>query len=221
MSASTIPATALPRWAGVGLLVYSVTTFTGFLFSGAPGGDYSAGQVAAYTAAAHAPTAIAVWYVSALGALALVLFGAGLRRLPATGRPLAAIATVGAAVSVTGAFVSGGVVVAMIEGGGAVHSGVAQPTVYMFTELGNLLAVTGPALCVGVIALVLAVRGGVPGWLRVISAIGGVCGILAPYYFTYFVYTLFTLVLGVALIAARRVHGADDEVEKKVLRSAS
>ncbi|WP_417564437.1 hypothetical protein [Microbacterium sp.] len=211
----------LSRSAGIGLLIYSLATSAAFLFSGSPGGDYSDGQVAAYLAGAHGPTAFALWYVAALGALALVLFAAGLRRLPATGAPLAALATIGAAVSVTGAWLSGGVAVAMAEGGDAVRTGIPHPAAYVLTEVGNLMAVCGPALCVGVIALVLAVRGGVSVWLRVSCAIGGVCGILAPYFYTYFIYTLFTLVLGVALVAARRVKGADDEVEKKLLRSAS
>ncbi|WP_308492750.1 hypothetical protein [Microbacterium terrisoli] len=197
-------APTLPRSAGIGLLIYSLATFAAFLFSGSPGGDYSDRQVTAYLTVTHGPTAFALWYVAALGALALVLFAAGVRRLPTTGAPLAALATIGAAVSVTGAWLSGGLAVAMAEGSDPVRTGIPHPVAYVLTEVGNLMAVCGPALCVGVIALVLAARGGVSVWLRVCCVIGGVCGILAPYFYTYFIYMLFTVVFAVALIAARR-----------------
>ena len=57
----------------------------------------------------------------------------------------------------------------------------------------------GPALCIGVAALVLAARGPLPGWLRIFSAAAGVCGILAPFFFTYFLFVLWTITAGIAL----------------------
>lgn len=59
-----------------------------------------------------------------------------------------------------------------------------------------------PALCVGVAAVVLAVRASFPGWLRVFSVLAGICGILAPFFFTYFIFVLWTLVAG-GVVAAR------------------
>jgi hypothetical protein len=200
MSTSTIP-----RSAGIGLLVAGIATFVGFAFSASPGGDYSGSDVVDYIAPGHAATAFAVWYVAALGSLALVVFGAGLRRLPGIGAPLSALATVGAALGVTGAWIAGGVAVATTEGGAAVRQGTPAAVVYVFTEIGHALAVSGPALAVGVIAIVLALRTAMPMWLRVVSVVGGVSGILAPFYFTYFLYLLVVLVLGVALVAGRAV----------------
>jgi hypothetical protein len=84
-----------------------------------------------------------------------------------------------------------------------VRHGVPHQVVYTITEIGNLLAVCGPALCVGVLALVLAARGPFPGWLRAFSVVAGVCGILAPLFFTYFVFVLWTVVAGIALARAR------------------
>lgn len=196
-------ATTLPRSAGTGLLVYAAGTFAAFAFAGSPGGDYSAGGVASYIGPAHAPVAFTLWYVAALSALALVVFGAGVRRTPAIGGPLAALATIGAALSATGAWLAGGVAVGMVEGGGAVQSGVPAPVVYLITEIGNLMCVCAPALCVGVIGIVLAVRGALSPWLRVVSVIGGICGILAPFYLTYFAYLLWVLVLGIVVLARR------------------
>ena len=75
---------------------------------------------------------------------------------------------------------------------------------YLFTEIGNAMAVCGPGLCVGIIAIVLAVRGGLPIWLRVLSVIGGVGGILAPFYFTYFVCVLWAVVMAITIIVNGR-----------------
>jgi hypothetical protein len=195
--------TTIARSAGAGLAVYGIGTAIAFLGSGAPGGDYEPAHVADYITTSHHPTAFTLWYVGALAALGLVAVAAGMRRLPGTGPFLAGLALVGAAVSVTGAFVAGGVDVAMAEGGPTVRAGVPGPVVYTFTEIGNLLAVCGPALCVGVAALVLAARGPLPWWLRAFSAVAGVCGVLAPFFFTYFVFVLWTVVAGLVLALRR------------------
>jgi hypothetical protein len=200
MSVSTIP-----RWAGVGLLAYTLATLVAFMFSGAPGGDYADSDVVAYIAPGHAVTVFALFYVSALGALALVVFGAGVRRLPAIGQPLAALSAVGAAISVTGSLLAGGVAVATLEGGAAVRQGTPHAVVYLTTEIGHLMASCGPALAIGVAAIVLAVRAQMRMWLRVVAVVGGLCGILAPFYFTYFVYVLVMVILSIALLMGRTV----------------
>ena len=181
----------ISRMTGAGLLVYGIGTTIGFAGAGGPGGDYEPDIVAAYFDPRHYPTAMAFWYVGALSALGLVLFGLGLRHLGGqVGEALWALAIAGTAVSVTGAFVGGGLVVAAAEGGPAVQGGVPQPVVYTISEIANLLTVCAPALFVGAAAIVLAVRAGLPTWLKVFSIIAGVCGILAPFYFTLGVWVL-------------------------------
>jgi hypothetical protein len=133
------------------------------------------------------------------------VFGAGLRRIPDIGQPLSALAAIGAAVSLSGSLLAGGVAVGMLEGGSAVREQAPHTVVYLLTEIGDLAAVCGPALCVGVIAIVLAMRTRMPVWLRVVAVIGGACGILAPFYFTYFLYLLASLAMGVAFLAGRAV----------------
>jgi hypothetical protein len=198
MSVSTIP-----RWAGLGLLVSTLALLVAFMFSGAPGGDYVGSDVVAYIDPAHAVTAFTVWYVAVFGALALVVFGAGVRRLPGIGQPLAALAAVGAAISITGSLLAGGVAVGMLEGGAVVRQETPHTVVYLASEIGHLMAVTGPALCIGVAVIVLAVRARMPMWLRVVAVIGGLCGILAPFYFTYFLFVLLMVVLSIAILVGR------------------
>jgi hypothetical protein len=208
MSRSTIP-----RSAGLGLLVYGLGTTAAFMTSGAPGGEYSTSMVRDYVARGHWATAFVLGYVGALSALGLLVLGAALRRTERHGELLWGLGIAASATSVVGAFVTGGVDVAMAEGGDAVRTGVPLPVIYTMTEIGNLLAVCAPALFVGVAALVLAARSPMPGWLRVFSAIAGVCGILAPLFFTYFVFALWSVVAGITLAVSGRDVSRSDEPE--------
>ena len=181
------------RTAGAGLLIYGLGSFVAFLAAGAPGGQYADSIVRSYIDSAHWPVAFALAYVGALSALGLLVFGSRMRNsLDASGDGLWGLALAGTATSVVGWFLTGGVAVSMAEGGQHVQNGVPYPVVYTLTEIGNLLAVCSPALFIGVAAILLAVKGGLPAWLRIFSVIAGVCGILAPFFFTYFVYVLWT-----------------------------
>ena len=84
------------------------------------------------------------------------------------------------------------------------QAGLPHPIVYTVSEIGNLLTVCAPAFFVGVVALVLAAKTPLPPWLRGFSALAGACGILAPLYFTYFVFVLWTIVTGIAILTQRR-----------------
>jgi hypothetical protein len=195
------------RAAGIGLLVYGLGTLVAFMSMGAPGGEYSTGGVTDFIARSHWVPAFVLAYLGAFCALGLLVFGRSLRSLLGeAGDTTWALAVAGTATSVVGWFVASGVDVAMAEGGKQVQDGVPAPVVYALTEIGNLLAVCSPAFFVGVAALLLSARLPMPVALRVFTVIAGVCGILAPLFFTYFVYALWTLVLGGVLAASRSAH---------------
>jgi hypothetical protein len=185
------------RDAGILMAGYGLLTTVAFAASGAPGGDYTDTLVTHYLASSHRVAGFSLCYLGAAGALCLLWFGLRAGHLwEGTRESVRALALAGAAVSVVGWFIDGGVLVSMAEGGRSVQTGITHPTVYVLTETGNLLAVCAPALFVGVAALVLARRAPLPGWLRVASVVAGVCGILAPLFFTFFVFVLWTLVFG-------------------------
>jgi hypothetical protein len=202
----------IPRSAGIGLLVYAVGTTVGFAGAGGPGGDYEPDVVAGYVDPSHYATSIGFWYLGALAALGLLVFGHGLRRLGGVvGETAWGLSVAGAAISVVGAFVGGGLVTALAEGGDAVRQGVPHPVVYTISEIGNLLALCGPGFFTGVVAILLAARAGLPRWLAVLSVVAGICGILLPFYFTIPVYLVWALVFGGRLVrrGTRRSEGAD------------
>ena len=55
----------------------------------------------------------------------------------------------------------------------------------------------------GLVAILLSRVATLPRWLRIFTAVAGVCGILAPFFFTFFLYLLWTLVFGVVLLTRR------------------
>jgi hypothetical protein len=193
------------RSAGLGLLAYGIGTLITFMSANIPGGDYEPTKVAAYLAPGHSIRTFALAYVGIASLLGLLAVGQGLRtelgRLGDTAWGLSIVAT---AVGIVGWFVGAGVVVAPTEGGGAITAGVPLPVAHTIGEIAGLLGGCAPALCIGVVALMLT-RAPLPGWLRVFSGIAGVCGILAPLFFTLFIFVLWTLVAGVALTVRSRV----------------
>jgi hypothetical protein len=191
----------IPRSAGIGLLVYAVGTTAGFVGAGGPGGDFESAMVAGYVDPSHYARSLAFWYLGALAALGLLAFGHGLRRLGgAVGETAWALSIAAVAISVVGAFVGGGLVVALAEGGAVVQQGLPLPVVYTISEIGNLLSLCGPAFFIGVLAFVLAVRAALPRWLSAFSFLAGLCGILLPFYFVIPVYLLWALTFGVRLV---------------------
>jgi hypothetical protein len=54
-------------------------------------------------------------------------------------------------------------------------------------------------------AVLVATRTAMPTGWRVVTVLAGVCGVLAPLYFTYFAFVLWTIAAGIAMtVAARR-----------------
>lgn len=204
--------TNIPRRAGGALIVYGLGVTVAFLTVGAPGGDYDDGAIRGYLTSGHWPAAFTLAYLAAGCALALAVFGHGLRTAlgGALGDFVWGLSIAGTAIGVVGVFVTAGLDVSMAEGGHAVQTGVPHPVVYTISEIGNLIAVCGPAFFAGVIALVWAAKGPMPAWLRVCSVVAGACGILAPLFFTYFVFVLWTVVTGATVAIARQPHSARD-----------
>ena len=191
------------RAAGLGLLGYAIGTLGALMAIGSPGGDYEDGIVGTFLSSGHRIAAFALAYLGLVAALGLVPVARHVRdELGSAGRTAGALAVAAVGTAVTGWFVVGGVAVAATEGGTAV-SAVPHPVIYVLTEIGNLIAVCGPSFLVGIAALVVAFRGSLPVAPRVVAAVAGVCGVVAPLYFPMFVYFLGILALGVWCLASR------------------
>jgi hypothetical protein len=189
------------RTAGIALLLYGVATFVANALIAAPGGQYDPAGVVNYVDSGHFPIAFAAAYLGCLGAVAVLPFVLGIRdELGASSDFAWGLGVAAATTGVIGWFLSAGVDVAMAEGGTTVPAGVPHPVVYTITEIGNLLSWCAPALFIGIVAILLSRVQTLPRSMRIFTAVAGVCGILAPFFFTYFLYLLWTLVFGATLL---------------------
>jgi hypothetical protein len=190
------------RTAGLGLLAYGIGTTVAFMAIGSPGGDYEEPAVIDYISSGHTLTAVALAYLGAFAALGVLLFASRMRtELRSGGNVFWGLSVAGAAAAVVGWFLVGGVAVAFAEGGSAL-SAVPLPVVYTLTEMSNLVAVCSSAFLVGSAALVLAARASLPAALRVATAVAGVGGILAGFFFPLFLFWLWTIGFGTWVLAS-------------------
>jgi hypothetical protein len=189
------------RTAGLGLLAYAIGTPVAFMSIGAPGGDYEDSIVTNFVSSGHRVTAIALAYLGAFAALGLLPFAARMRSELRSGGDLVwGLSVAGVAASVVGWFMLGGIPVVFAEGGSAV-AGLPHDVVYALGEVSILVAVCASAFLIGA-ALVLATRAPLPGALRVFTVVGGVCGLLASFFFPIFLFWLSAIVLGGWMLAS-------------------
>lgn len=185
------------RSAGIALAGYGLLTLAALLGMGTPGGDYEPAKVSGFLAADHFPAAAVFGYVGVLASFGLLVFARGARRLVGDAADVVwALGIAATSAGVVGAVASAGIAVAAAESGSPVRDGVPLPVVQMLGEITGLVFACVPALFAGVIAIILARRSALPAWLRVFSVVAGVCGVLAPAFFTLFLFVLWTLVLG-------------------------
>jgi hypothetical protein len=189
------------RTAGLGLLAYGLGTPLAFMSVNAPGGDYDDGTVTSYMSSSHWVTVFALAYVGAFATLGLLPFAARMRsELRSGGDVFWGLTVAGTAAGVIGWFLLGGLAVVRAEGGSALTS-MPHTVVYALGELGVLVTVCASAFLVGSAALVLAARASLPAPLRAMTALAGVCGLLAAFYFPLFLYWIWAIGFGLWVAA--------------------
>lgn len=197
------------RIAGLGLVTFGIGTLVSLMAANIPGGDYEPAKVVAYLAPGHAVRTFAIAYLGIASLIGLLAFGQGMRaELGRLGDTAWALSIAALATGVVGWFIGAGVVVATAEGGSAITAGIPLPVAHTIGEIAGLLGGCAPALFIGVVALLMTRVATLPMWLRVFSGVAGLCGILAPLFFTMFVFVLWTLVTGVVLLARSRQRAA-------------
>jgi hypothetical protein len=72
--------------------------------------------------------------------------------------------------------------------GGTALAGLPHDGVYALSELGILVTVGASSFLVGAAALVMAARASLAGALRAVCVVGGLGGVLAPFFFPLFLF---------------------------------
>ena len=191
---------------GIGGIAFGVLTFVAIVISEAPGGSYSTSHIADYLSSGHRAVAIAAMYLGLLGVLGLVCLLVELRTALAettAGRVVWGAGIAAAASFAVGWGVLGGQIFAHWEGGKKIV--VAPPVTYLLGEVGVIFIFGSAAALLGfaLVALVVAARGALPGWLRWFALGAGLCGIAGPAFFPFFVLLLWAIAAGIWLLRAR------------------
>jgi len=205
------------RGAGIGAVAFGVMTLAATFLTDSPGGSYSASDVATYLSHGDRPTQLISFFLAIFAIPGLVCMLAHLRdTLAATPeRHRAASIVWGTGIAAAACFaigwgVDGGQIFAHWEGGSAII--VPAPITYLISEIGVVFVFGCGAMLLGfaLITLTLNSRELLPGWLRGLVLVFGLCGVAGLAWATFFVMLFGTGVLGVWLVARGRGAAARD-----------
>jgi hypothetical protein len=193
--------------AGFGGIAFSVLTLVAVQVSNAPGGNYSASQVAEYLARGHRVGVIVVFHLALLGLLGLISLLAHLRDTLENRRAGSIVWGTGlasAACFAVGWGIVGGQVIAHLEGGQAIA--ISPATTYLISEIGVVFIFGCGAILLGLALIILTLSAGafLPAWLRWLTLACGIAGVAGLAFFTFFVLMLWGIAIGAWLIAAGR-----------------
>lgn len=198
--------------AGIGAVAFGILTFVAFALSDSPASTYRASDVANYLASGHRVTGIAAMYLGWLGVLGLICMLAHLRGYvgDVPGEGMAASVFWGAGIAAVTSFalgwsVDGGQIIAHLEGGKDLT--VAPQVTALISEVGSVLFIFGSGsalLGFGLIALMLGSRQTLPGWLRWLTLVAGLCGMAGPAFFTLFLVLVWSIIVGCWLLVTVR-----------------
>jgi hypothetical protein len=194
---------------GIGAVAFGVLTVVALLVADPPGGTYGVSDTITYLAKGHRVALFISFYLSMLGVLGLVCLLGYLREAVAVraenevaARTFWAVGLTAAASLAAGWGIAVGNGLAHVYGG---HDLLIAPSVtYLVSEVGSVLifGVAPVLLGLGLIALMFSVPTVLPSWLRWVTVVGGLAGVLSPAFFPFFIMMLWALVLGVWILVS-------------------
>lgn len=193
---------------GVGAIAFGVLMIVGLLVANPPGGTYSASDSIKYLASGHRVALFVALYLGAIAVLGLVCLLGYLRNAAAfqPGGELMARTFWAAGLAAAASFLVGGGIevgpgLAHIYGGH--HLTISPQVTYVISEVGAILLFgVGPILLgLALVILMFTAPAVLPGWLRWLTVIGGVAGILSPAFFPFFILLLWAIVTGIWILA--------------------
>jgi len=194
--------------AGVGAIGFAVLTFAAIFFVNWPGGGYSESIAKSYVAPGNLPVALIGTLIGLIGVVGLIGLLAYLRQAAEESSPAISlvpqivwgVGLVGAASFAVGWGLVSAQPLAHVESG--VDLGVAPTLTYMISEATSAI-IFGPApMLVGLALIVLTVGSGkvLPPWLRWSTLVAGVVALTSLAFFTFFLFLVWSIVIGVWLL---------------------
>ena len=189
---------------GITSILFALLTFIGMVVADPPGGDYKESDIQSFLAHGHRTACVVGVYLMLAGAVALLYLLATLRgRL--SGRTGAFFAATG---TVAGAAWAIGAVLVTVVPLGLANGGAVAPephTVYMFTQVGFATLFAAGGILLGVTLIALAATSLLPGWVRVVTLVAGILGLVSPAFFPFMALLVWGLVFGIWSLASKRL----------------
>lgn len=187
---------------GAAAVLFALLTFIGMLVASPPGGNYSESDITTFVDHGHRAAVIVGLYLMVAGAVCLLYLVSALRgRTSGRWAPLFAGASGAAATAwAIGAILVCIVPLALING---LDGAPDSHTVYTFTQVGYAALFGAGGILLGVALIAFASSAALPTWLRVLTWIAGIGGILSIAFFPFFLVLLWGIVFGIWTLASR------------------
>lgn len=199
---------------GVGGIAFGVLTILALFIASPPGGSYKASDAASYVARGHRAGVFVATYLVLIGVLGLVCLLARLREavsVAAEDHGVALSIFWGTGLAAAASFAIGWCISFSLPLAYAFATGgdpfsIRPREVYAINEIGDVIVFGGAGILLGMalIALALGARATLPAWLRWLTLIAGVLGFASLAYFPWFALPIWSVVVGVWLLASGR-----------------
>jgi hypothetical protein len=186
---------------GAAAVLFALLTFIGMIVIAPPGGDYKESDITDFIAHGHRTSVFVGLYLMFIGAICLLYLVNALRaRVGGRWAPLYA----GVSTAAGTAWAIGAVLIAVVPIGLANGAGTAPDahTVYFFTQAGFATLFGAGAILLGVALIAFAASAALPMWLRVVTYIAGIAGLLSPAFFPFFLLLIWGIVFGIWTLVA-------------------
>jgi hypothetical protein len=192
--------------AGFGALAFAVLSIVGLIVAKAPGGSYSASDVADYVKSSHRPLVFLGAYLGALSVVGLIMLLARLRDAIGDGARATIFGGLSAASAAgfgVGFALNAAVPIAMGYGGKGVT--LDPPVVFTISEAGWVIISGVGGVLLGCALLMFAFSAvGVPAWVRWSTVVAGIAAIAGFAWFPFALVLIWAAAMGIWLLAGAR-----------------
>jgi hypothetical protein len=181
---------------GAAAVLFALLTFIGMIVAAPPGGNYKESDVTAFLDHGHRAAVVAGLYLMLGGAVCLLYLVTALRARTA-GRWSALFAGVSTAAGVAWAIGAVLVCVAPMALWNGLDTAPDSHTVYLATQAGFGVLFGAGGILLGVALIAFASSAALPAWLKIVTWIGGIAGLVSIAFFPFFLVLIWGLVFGV------------------------
>ena len=187
---------------GAAAVLFALLTFIGMIIASPPGGNYKESDIANFIAHGHRAAAIAGLYLMLAGAVCLLFLVTALRGRT-TGRWAAlfdGVSTAAGTAWAIGAVLVCVVPLAFVNG---LDTAPDSHTIYVVTQIGFAALFGAGGILLGVALIAFAASAALPMWLRIVTYIAGIAGVLSIAFFPFMLLLIWGIVFGIWTLASR------------------